>query len=224
MIPTYGVWDSFESINFDSLPESFILKCTHDSGGGLVCHDKEKFDYRKASDFFKSHLKMNVYWQGNGREWVYKDVKPRILAEKYIPSLGHRDSIEYKITCCGGKASMITVCTGIAHSDFADRNNDHFDRDWNQLPFYAYYKSSGKKIDPPKELDQMVECVEKLSQGIPQVRVDGYIIDGTWIFGEMTFYTWNGFIEFVPKEWDEILGSWIELPEKSVIQTGKRTK
>ena len=106
------------------------------------------------------------------------------------------------------------MCTGIAHSSFEDRNNDNYDREWNYLPFYAFSKNTGKPIEKPPYMDEVIRLCEILSEGIPQVRVDGYVVDGNWIFGEMTFYTWNGYIEFTPHEWDEKLGEWIVLPEK----------
>lgn len=211
IIPAYGVWDNFDDIDFDKLPDQFVLKCTHDSGGFVICTDKSKFNIAKARKKLNKRLKLNFY--KNGRQWVYKDIKPRILAEKYIPTLGKRDSVEYKLTCFDGKVGLITICQGIAHSALSDRTNDNYDRDFNYLPFYAFYKNT-HPIEKPKEMDEIIRIAEALSQGIPQVRVDTYVIDGTIYFGEMTFYTWNGFITFTPDEWDKKGGDMIELPVK----------
>lgn len=213
VIPAYGVWDNFDDIDFDKLPNQFVLKCTHDSGGFVICKDKSTFNIKKARRKLNARLKRNFY--KNGRQWVYKDIKPRILAEKYIDTLGTKDSREYKLTCFDGKVGLITICGGIAHSAYSDRTNDNYDRDFNYLPFYAFYKNT-HPIEKPKEMDEIIRISEALSQGIPQVRVDTYVIDGTIYFGEMTFYTWNGFITFTPEEWDEWLGDKIRLPEKRI--------
>ncbi len=211
-IPAYGVWDSFDEIDFDSLPDQFVLKCTHDSGGSVVCRDKASFDIKAARKRLNPRLQRNFYKVG--RQWVYKDVKPRILAEQYIPTLGNKDSVEYNLTCFDGRVGLITICRGIPHRTYADRTKDNYDRDFNYLPFYAFYKNT-HPIEKPKEMDEIIRISEALSQGIPQVRVDTYVIDGTVYFGEMTFYTLNGFIVFTPEEWDRKLGDMIRLPEKS---------
>lgn len=214
--PTIGVWDRFEDIEFDALPDQFVLKCTNDSGGQVVCPDKKSLNREEAREKITAALKRNYYWEGAGREWVYKDIVPRIIAEEYIPTLGKQDSIEYKMTCFYGKVKMITVCTGIAHGDYELRKNDHFTPEWEKLPFYVNYKPSGKEISPPEELPEIIACSEKLSAGVPQLRVDGYLIDGHFRFGEVTFYTWSGLMDYQPKEWDRIMGDWLTLPEKTV--------
>ena len=157
-------------------------------------------------------MNRNYYWAG--REWPYKNVVPRIIAEPYVDSLGKPDSVEYKITCCNGEVKMITVCTGIPHAANNVRKNDHFDKQWKQLPFYVDYKPSGKKIEKPAFMDEMVELSEKLAQGLPTIRVDWYYIDDKIVFGELTFYTHCGFMNYEPREWDDIMGSWLVLPEK----------
>ena len=214
VIPLLGVWDRFDDIDFDSLPDQFVLKCTHASGGSVVCRSKSGFDVSAARGKIERHLENDYYL--NGREWPYKNVKRRIIAEKYIDSLGKPESVEYKLTCFGGVVRLITVCRGIAHDSFDKRTNDNYDRDFNNLDFYAFYKNSKEPLPRPKQMDEIIEICEKLSAGIPQVRVDCYIIDGQVYFGEMTFYTWSGFIEFTPPKWDKIMGSWIQLPEKTV--------
>ena len=138
---------------------------------------------------------------------------PRILGEEYIPELGTKDSIEYKVTCFNGRAEFVTICKGVAHGDFSERFNDHYDRNWNKLPFYVNYKSSGETISKPGFMDEIIEYAETLAKNIPQVRVDGYYINGRYLFGEMTFYTWNGFMKFEPEEWDTILGERLDLSE-----------
>ena len=175
IIPLLGVWDHFDEIDFDQLPDQFVLKCTHDSGGFRICKDRSNFDQEEARQFFNKELRKNYYW--NKREWVYKDIKPRIIAEPYIDSLGKPESFEYKLTCMNGVCKVFTICTGIAHSDFELRTNDHYDRDFNHLPWYAYYKNSKKPVQIPPQAKEMIEYAEKLSEGIPQVRVDFYVIN-----------------------------------------------
>ena len=213
VVKTYGVYHSVKDIDFDSLPCQFVLKCTHDSGSVIVCTDKEKFNREKAKHDLKQFLKVTDYYYRN-REWAYKGVKPRIIAEEYIDTLGKADSIEYKITCFYGKVKMVTVCSGIAHVEYEKRHNDHFDNDGNRLPFYASYTPAGKDFPDPILFDSMKQICEKLTQGLPECRVDLYLHKGIVYFGEMTFYTWGGFIDFTPKEWDLVMGKWFELPDK----------
>lgn len=210
VIPLYGTWDRFDDIDFNILPEQFILKCTHDSGGFVICKDKSLFDKAEAKRRLEKSLKRNYYKYG--REWVYSGIKPRIIAEKYIPTLGKADSVEYKITCYNGRVEFITICKGIAHAAFELRSNDNYDRNFNYLPFYAFYHNTQEQ-PKPKEMDEIIRLSEILAEGIPYVRVDWYVEDGCILFGEMTFYTWSGFIRFTPKEWDEKLGKALELPK-----------
>lgn len=211
VIPLYGVWDDFDDIDFDKLPNQFVLKCTHDSGGFVVCRNKSNFDKITAKKILSKCLSENYYWLK--REWAYKNVKPRIIAEKYMPSLGNIDSVEYKLTVINGKVKVITVCSGIPHSDFKLRHNDNFDVQWNRQDWYAYYEPVGGVIGKPSQMDRIVELSEELAKNVPTARIDWYIIDGHIFFGEMTFYTWAGFIEFTPKEWDINMGRWLTLPE-----------
>lgn len=217
VIPLLGVWDSFEEIDFDQLPNQFVLKVTHNSGGFAVCKDKNSFDREEAKKLLGDMLKKNYFW--GGREWPYKNVKPRIIAEEYVPSLGNADSIEYKITCFDGKVGFVTICTGPAHQDLEKRMNDHFDTEFHHMPWWSYYKNAKKRPEKPEQWEELIALAEKLSAGIPYVRVDFYIIDGKVYFGEYTFYTWSGFIDFQPKEWDRKLGDMINLPGHSATKT-----
>lgn len=216
IIPLLGVWNSFDEIDFNELPSRFILKTTHDSGGFVICKDKSKFDYKAARKKLSKALKRNYYW--GGREWQYKNIPPKIIAEEYIDSLGKPDSVEYKVTCMNGEVAFTTVCTGIAHSAFSARTNDSFDKDLNHMPWYAFYKNSEKEIVLPEQISEITGYAEKLAKGIPYVRVDFYLVDGQVYFGEMTFCTWNGFLEFTPPEWDRKLGDMLTLPPKEKLR------
>lgn len=212
VIPLLGVYDSYDEIDFDKLPDQFILKCTHNSGGFAVCKNKADFDITAEKKKFDKMLKENYYWKT--REWPYKNVRPRIIAEKYIDSLGNPDSIEYKVTCFDGKVGFITICQGPAHVEFWKRTNDHFTPEFEWLPWWVNYEHAKVRPEKPEQWDKLIELAEKLSKGMPVIRVDFYVIDGEVYFGEFTFYTWGGFMHFHPKEWDRKLGDMIKLPEK----------
>lgn len=208
VIPCLGCWSSFDEIEFDKLPEKFILKTTHDSGGAVKCFDKKHFDCDKARIRLGKRLSTNFYWQG--REWPYKNVPRKIIAEPLIESLGREDSVEYKLSCFNGEVKIITLCRGIAHDSLSKRTNDHYDKDLNRLDWYAYYRNSGKDYEIPAEIGSMITYAEQLSKGIPYVRVDFYLTDRI-LFGEMTFYTWGGLIKFSPSYWDDVMGDWLDI-------------
>lgn len=218
VIPTIGVWNSPDEIMLSDLPEQFVLKCTHDSGGFVICKDRKSFDFIKAKKHLAARLNRNFYWFG--REWPYKDVKPRIIAEPYIPILGNPESVEYKTTCFNGCVDFITVCRGVPHAELYKRKNDFYDREWNLLPFVTeYYDNSNMDNPKPPELQRLIDVCETLAKDIPYARVDCYIIDGEVVFGEITFFTWSGFIKFNPSEYDRILGDKIILPDRKKLST-----
>lgn len=206
VIPTIGIYDKFEDINFDELPSQFVIKCTHDSGGLVVVKDKSKMNLREIRKKISKSLKRNYYY--HGREWPYKNVKPRIIIEKYMEDDNADELTDYKVMCFGGKAKMIFTCT----ERFGDGLKvTFFDLDWNKLPFERHYPASKKDIPKPKNLKKMIELSEKLAEGIPFVRIDWYEINGKLYFGEYTFYPGSGFEEFTPEEWDKKLGDLIDL-------------
>lgn len=215
IIPCIGVWNKAEEIDYSRLPQSFVLKVTHDSGGSRIIANKEKCDKNAINSFLNSRLERNYYYAG--REWQYKNVKPRIIAEPYVDSLGKKDSVEYKITCINGRVEFVTVCKGVAHSRLDYRTNDFYDRNLNLLEIESnYYKRSHEANIMPKCIREMIMSAEKLSEGIPTVRVDFYVDKDEYIFGEMTFYTWDGFFKFIPVDIDMKLGQKLSLPSKMV--------
>lgn len=209
IIPTLGVWDCFEDIDFDTLPEKFVLKCTHDSGGVVVCKDKNKLNRHKAKSILEKSLKRNFYLRH--REWPYKNVKPRIIAEQFLEDMD--ELVEYKMFCFDGKVKMILVCKGQAHS--GGRTNDFCDVNLQRLPFTSLNPNSEGELKVPDELPQLISFAETLSAGIPHLRVDTYLADGKIYFGELTFFHNSGLCSFDPPEWDKILGDWITLPEQT---------
>lgn len=205
IIPTIGVWSDFDEIDFGKLPDSFVLKCTHDSGGLVICKDKSKLDIKKARKKIMKSLKRNFYLLG--REWPYKNVKPQIIAEPYI-SDSNGELNDYKFFCFSGQPKMLFV----ASDRGIDTRFDFFDMDFNHLSFEQGHPNSTKSLKKPDGFDQMKELAVKLSEGFPEVRVDFYNVDGRIYFGELTLFHFSGFVPFEPEEWDRKLGDWIVLP------------
>lgn len=213
VIPTIGVWDNFDDIDFNYLPEQFVLKCTHDSGGLVIVSDKSKFDKASAKKKIDKCMKRQFFY--TGREWPYKQVKPRIIAEQYMND-GSGELKDYKIFVFGGEPKITLVCS----ERFSQQGlrEDFFDENWCLYPFKRpEHPNSGKHIDKPNCYDQMMCFAKKLSKDIPFVRTDFYEINGKVYFGEITFYPASGFSPFVPEEWDYKLGEWLELPQSDSV-------
>lgn len=208
LIPTQGVWNSAEDIDFEKLPSQFVLKCTHDSHGVVICKDKSKLDVNATRAKLSAALKSSYYL--TFREWPYKNVKPRILAEPYMSNNGD-ELVDYKVHCFNGKAKLVLVCAGrFAPTGLTE---DFYDCEWNHLDVKRpKAPNTTVQQERPTQLEEMIRIAEILSQDIPFVRVDFYIIGGNVIFGEMTFFPASGFTPFVPDEWDKTLGDWLELP------------
>lgn len=207
LIPLLGVWNSFDEIDFESLPEQFVLKCTHDSGGIRICKDKKVFDYTEAKKFFEERMKKNYYYAG--REWPYKDVEPRIIAEKLMGDYSCQELKDYKMMCFNGKVQCTFVCSDRFAS--SGLKVTFFDNDWRVLPFERHYPKSSINISKPKCFNKMINLSEKLTTDIPFARIDFYEIEGKVYFGEITFYPGCGFEEFNPDCWDRKLGALINL-------------
>ena len=206
LIPCLGVWNTVEEIDYDSLPEKFVLKCTHDSGSVMIC-DKKTLDKDKVKERLGKKLKANMFWWG--REWPYKDLKPRIIAEHFMQDESG-ELRDYKFMCFNGEVKCTFIC-----SDRFSGNGLHvtfFDRDWNVMPFERSIPSVKEGLPKPLNYNKMIELAEKLSKDIPFVRVDFYEVNGQIYFGELTFFPGNGMEAFQPEEWDYKLGEWIKLP------------
>lgn len=213
VIPTIGVWDKFDDINFDSLPEKFVLKCTHDSGGLVICKDKSHFDKKAAKKKISKCLKRNYYY--SHREWPYKNVKPRIIAENYMEDTKTAELRDYKFFCFDGDVKALFVATERQKAG-EEVKFDFFDENFNHLPVKQGHPNAEVTPEMPERFEEMKRLASVLSQNIPHVRVDFYEVDGKVYFGEMTFYHFSGFVPFEPEEWDYKFGEWIELPEKTV--------
>ena len=207
IIQTLGVWDKFEEIDFEKLPNQFVLKCTHDSGSYFICKDKSKLDKIEAQKRFTKALKRNFFY--SGREWPYKNVHPRIIAEQYMEDRNGA-FVDYKFSCFNGVVDCVMVCL--------DRHlNDvkfyFFDKDWNLKRLNVRGKNAPDDFTIPKPpcMDEMFEIAAKLSKDIPFVRVDLFECDGKIYFGEMTFYPDSGFDANLLPETDVYFGQKIDL-------------
>ena len=216
LITTLGVWESFDQIDFDSLPQQFVLKCTHDSGGLVICRNKENLDIGDAKRKIERSLGRNYYYRY--REWPYKDVHPMIIAEEYMEEEGASELSsepvlnDYKLQCFDGKFDNVFVAEG----RFSERGvrYHYFDRDWNYIPYCPYddIDLSALQMLRPEHYEEMIEIAEKLSAGLPELRVDLYEINRRVYFGEMTLYSQSGFDTDITPEADLILGSKLTLP------------
>src|SRR5690606_404154 len=212
LIPTIGVWDSFSKINFDNLPEQFVLKTNHDFGGVVICKDKKIFDFQGGGAKLNKHLKRNFF--SIGREWAYKNVTPKILAEQYLGKLGDDDVKDYKFYCFDGEPKLLLVTSG-RQKGHENMKWNFYDINFNPLRLTKSNIASDFNAEKPKNFEVMVELSKKLAVGFPFVRTDFYNIDGEIFFGELTFYPGGGYGKFEPEEWDYKLGSFLNLPMKT---------
>ena len=209
IIPTLGVWDKPEDIDFDQLPNQFVLKCTHDSGTIIICKDKSKFNVADARKKLKKYLKRDYYYYG--REWPYKNVPHRIMAEQYMEDAATHELRDYKFFTFDGVAKALFIATE-RQDPTTDTKFDFFDMEYRHLDFTNGHPNAKVPPKKPEKFEEMRRLAEKLSQDIPHVRVDFYEINGKVYFGELTFSHWSGMVPFDPPKWDKIFGDWIKLP------------
>ena len=209
VIPTLGVWSNFDDINLDNLPNSFVLKCTHDSGSVYICKDKKEFDRNTIKKKFDTSLKTNYFYMG--REYPYKNIKPRIIAEPYIKDDFHDSLSVYKIFNFNGKPTLIQTIT---NDKTRSETIDYFDTEWNRLELRQNYPNSTSIPKRPKNLPEMVTLAQKLSKGFPFIRTDFYSVGDRVYFSEFTFYSDAGFAPFEPFDWDRRLGDLIPLSDR----------
>ncbi len=212
LIPLIGVWDSPDDINFDSLPNQFVLKCNHNSGTGMcICKDKTQLNIKKVKRELKKGITQNYYLIH--REWPYKNVPRKIIAEAFMSDKNQSTLIDYKLQCFDGKFDSIFVCVGRGTDEGVKYH--YFDREWNYLPYCPYDDLDETQLKKwkPRNFELMIELAEKLAVGLPEVRVDFYEINGRVYFGELTFFSQSGFDTDITEEADLIMGTKITLPE-----------
>ena len=207
LIPLLGVYDSAEQINWDELPDQFVLKCNHDSGSVIICTDKSSLDKNTVIKKLSRRLGTNATYNLL-RVWPYKNIKRKILCEKYLANRPG-ELTDYKFFCFDGEPKAMFIAT---ERNSGDVKFDYYDINFNNLNIVQAHKQSEKKLSRPKGFDEMVRLSGILSQNIPHVRVDFYDIKGKVYFGEMTFFHHSGLVGFTPGSIDELWGSWIKLP------------
>jgi hypothetical protein len=205
----YGVYETVDEIDVNKLPQSFVLKATHGSGDNIICENKERINWSKELNRMNRALKKNLYW--TTREWVYKDIKPRIICERYLRDESGRPPMDYKIFCFNGTPSFIQVDA----DRFGKHKQNFFNTDWTPLNIEVdNIPNENLNIERPTTLEEMLELSHLLSKDFPHVRVDFYNIGKKIIFGELTFFHRNGLAKFHPPHIEERIGSLLNLPDK----------
>ena len=208
VIPLLGVWENVNDIDFAALPNQFVLKTTHDSGALVICKDKNILDIESTKKKLNYFLKRRYY--DCNREWPYKNVKPRIIAEKYMEDSTYKELRDYKFFTFGGVPKVLYIAQGRGKGE--PTVADFFDMDFNHLPFTIDHDMADVPPEKPECFEEMKRLAAILSEGTPQLRVDFYEVDGRVYFGEMTFFHCSGMEEFHPEEWNKTFGDWVILP------------
>ncbi len=212
IIKTYGVWDKFEDIDFNILPNKFVLKPTHTSGDVFICEDKNNIDKNKLENQVRKWLKREYYYLH--REWPYKNIKPRIIAEEYISNKDKTGLIDYKFYCFNGKSEYTMLCTdresGMAKFYYVDRNGNFI----KEMSYDGMKLKDESKLIIPDNLSEMFEIAEKLTQGLMFCRLDMYNVDGKIYFGEYTFYPSSGYDNTRIKKCEEYLDKSLKIDIK----------
>lgn len=208
LIPLLGVWENAKDIDFAKLPNQFVLKCTHDSGSVRICHDKQSFDINEAVISLNKKLRKGTFWFT--REWPYRNVHPRIIAEQYMEDESKEELKDYKVLCFNGVPKLIQVHSGRFNGV---HTQDFYDLNWKKTNMtQCGMPMSDKCIAKPETFDEMMHLSALLSNGIPHLRVDWYSINGKLYFGELTFFDASGFERFDDPKVERLLGDWIDLP------------
>lgn len=212
LIPLIGVYENIDDVDFEKLPNEFIMKLTNGSSFNHICKNKNKSEINRIKKKFKKWIKLDYY--AYGREWAYKDVKNRIICEKLLKPLSGNIPEDYRFFCFNGKVEFITididsVVDGIKNSYYY---RNLYSRDWNKINATIQYPNKPDyDVEKPKKLDQMINIAEKLSEDFPAVRVDLYYFDEKIYFGELTFYHSSGYQNIEPKSFSEMIGEYINI-------------
>ena len=219
IIKTYGVWDTPEAIDYDALPDKFVLKTTHDSGGVKIVDKSRGVDKAELARFFNERLRRDMF--KITREWPYKNVKPRIIAEEYLEDAETQELRDYKFFCFDGVVKALFIAS--------DRQNpnkptafDFFDADFNYLPIINGHPNAETPPKKPLNFKKMKELAAILSKGFPQLRVDFYEVNGKVYFGELTLFHHGGVCPFEPDKWDYVFGEWFKLDVDGSKANGKK--
>lgn len=207
VFPAYGVWEHFDDIEFEKLPQSFVLKCTHDSGSVKFIKEKSEIDFKELKKYYEGRLKINSYYMG--REYPYRYVRPRIMAEEYHETDDGKIISDYKLFCFNGRIRILYVVS--------DRNQNE-QESWFDIGFKPIKDiidltspDSAEHVEKPTCFEEMCKFAEELAAGTKFVRVDLYEDKGRFYFGEMTFFPYGGFLRLQPEEWERRLGDWLDI-------------
>ncbi len=204
----YAVYNKPAEVDFDKLPNQFVLKGVHGFHLNLIVKDKATLNLKKTRYLLNKWMYKDHY--RNGKEWAYKNVKPRIIAEKYLEEFGKKVVNDYKFFCFNGKPKFIQIDMERGIEDL----RCYYDLNWKKLPFTTEKNMFFEdELEKPQHLEEMIEVAQKLSDGFPFVRVDLYNINGKVLFGEMTFYPTDGRKKYIPEEYNSIIGDYLELPK-----------
>ncbi|MDT2848674.1 ATP-grasp fold amidoligase family protein [Vagococcus carniphilus] len=208
LIPLYGVYDSFDEINFQDLPDEYVIKTNHNSGGYFLVPDSKKININAARSKLEPMLKKNYYYFT--REWPYKNIKPKLICEKYLRENDDMELRDYRFFCFDGEVKFIAVDLSIVDKSKVRRNL--YDKNWKLLDEeISYERDLTEKIPKPKNLSEMIDLAEKLSSNFKHVRVDLYNINNKIYFGELTMYHQSGYGDIRPQSFNKLMGSWIKL-------------
>ncbi len=209
IIPTIGVWEKVSDINFDELPQQFVIKCTHASGANIICTNKSKLDIRKLKKKLNKWMRKNWFWYG--REWPYLNCKHQIIVEKFMvddnDNTGDSATTDYKFFCFNGEPKVMYISKDKSH----DPRTDFFDMNFNHLPIVIKDPNSDKLPEKPDQFEEMIELSKKLSVGFRHIRIDFYVFNSKIYVGELTFYHCSGFSIIKPYEWNVKMGEWISI-------------
>jgi hypothetical protein len=217
VVPLIDVWDRADDIDFSKLPMKYVLKCNHVSN--VIIYNNGRFVHKSGNEMsqegavklLNQQMKEN-YYRGS-REWPYKNIRRKIICEKYIEKKNDEINIDFKCYCFNGKVKLIQRIEDILCS--SQVTCDYFDENWNLVHIQNPYRNQPfVQVEKPSVFDDMIKYAETLAKGIPFVRVDFMVWGNRIFFGEMTFFDWAGFIKFTPDEWNYKLGDWITLPTK----------
>ncbi len=207
-IPTLGVWDKPEDIEFDKLPNQFVLKWNHDSGSIVICKDKENFDKAEAIAKLRHGAQFNGFWYG--REWPYLNVPPKVFAEPYMEDSATHELRDYKVFTFNGEAKLLLIASE-RQKPGVDTKFDFYDMNLEHVDMRNQHENAAIPPEPPQSFPIMKELAEKISKGFVHLRVDFYEVDGKVYIGELTLYHGSGIMTFSPDKWYKILGDWIDL-------------
>lgn len=205
-----AVYESVDEIDLEELPKSFVLKGTHGSGFNIICKDKNQMDWKNEFKKMRRWLRTNYYW--SNREWVYKDIKPRIICERFIEQGEGRELRDYRFFCFNGIPKFVSVDLSINNKEKTRRNL--YDLDWNLMDGeISYPKELSLDIKKPSNLNTMIDLSKKVSARFPHARVDFYNIAEEIIFGEITFFHQSGWGKITPSEFEKEIGDYLRLPD-----------